>query len=66
MCSGVLVCSGISMNRVIWGKFSMTSLKNGESREGGRSKKKMNICLVSRRSVGEHFILITFKVAIKT
>ena len=46
-------------------KFSMTSLKNGESQEGGGSK-KINICLVSRRSVGEHYILITFKIAIKT
>ena len=43
-------------------KFSTTSLKNGESREGGGSKKKINICLVSRRSV----VLITFKIAIKT
>ena len=42
------------------------SLKNRESREGGRSKKKINISLVSRRSVGEHYILITFKIAIKT
>ena len=42
------------------------SLKNEESREGGGSKKKINIYLVSRRSEGEHYILITFKIAIKT
>ena len=49
---------------VIWGKV-FDDVKNGESRGGGGSKKKINICLVYRHSVGEHYILITFEFAIK-
>ena len=47
---------------VIWGKVFDDVTQNGDSREGGGSKKKINICLVSRRSV----VLISFKIAIKT